>query len=432
MSSSIFRVFLDGRPLPIVDFASGSTVFSGGKAFLDTTGGGTSYAVLGWNHPKVNSAVSTQLGKFGHIDYKIWNDPNTETLADLMVNKSPSFVNKLYFSGNSGAEACEAAMKMSYQYHFLRGEAQRKWFISRHQSYHGSTADALALGDRPNLELYKAMLSPFRAQVGMHHFKKCAQPGETEGEYADRCAQELEKKILEIGPENVAGFVGETIMGGLVGDVPPVGEYWKKIRLVCKKYGVHLILDEVYCGTGTTGTYFSIEQDQTEADFVFMGKTLAGGYGALSAVATTDQIFDVIKESDDQRLQHTTTHQAHSLSVAAALSVQEIVSEPEFLKEVHDKGVRFRALLKEKLSKFEFIEDIRGRGLRFSVEHSITDQIRFGQEFEKVAKNEYSVLVNAKWHRICFTPPLIIDENEIQRAVDAIHGTFEYLATDFT
>ena len=427
----IFRVFLDNRELPLVSGATRSSILVGQSKFLDTTAGGTSYAILGWNDPRVNDAVTTQLKKFGHIDYKIWNDPNLELLAQTILQNPSAELSKVYFAGNSGAEACEAAMKMSYQAHQITGNLEKKWFISRKQSYHGSTSDALVLGDRPNLDFYKPMLSPFRTNVSMHHYKKNSLSGESENDYADRCAVELEEKILEIGPENVAAFVGETIMGGLVGDVPPVGDYWKKIKLVCEKYNVHLILDEVYCGTGTSGTYFCFEQDDVSPDFVFIGKTLAAGYGAISAVITTNTIYDIISSSIEKRLQHTTTHQAHSLSIAAALEIQQIVSDKHFLEDVSKKGEYFRMLLADGLRNFDFIIDIRGRGLRFSVEHDIKDQENFGKKFEEIAKANYNVLFNAKWHRICLTPPLIIDLKEIEIAARAAISTFDLLANDF-
>jgi adenosylmethionine-8-amino-7-oxononanoate aminotransferase len=217
-NDSTFRVFLDGRNLETVEVCYKSSVQTKNGRYLDTTAGGTSYAILGWQNEVVNCAIRDQLDKFGHIDYKMWNDPNVELLASVMLAKAPSGVAKVYFSGNSGAEACEAAMKMSFQAHQIMGNLNKKWFISRKQSYHGSTADALALGDRPNLDFYKPMLSPYRAHVSMHHYKKNGFPGESEGDYANRCAEELEKLILKIGPENVAAFVGETIMGGLVED----------------------------------------------------------------------------------------------------------------------------------------------------------------------------------------------------------------------
>lgn len=430
--NKVFRVFLDNRELPQVIAAEGSSIFVGQSKFLDTTAGGTSYAILGWNHPRVNDAVFTQLNKFGHIDYKIWDDPNLELLAKTILQNKSAELSKVYFAGNSGAEACEAAMKMSYQAHQISGNLEKKWFISRKQSYHGSTSDALVLGDRPNLDFYKPMLSPYRAHVSMHHYKKNSLPGETEEDYANRCAVELEEKILEIGPNNVAAFVGETIMGGLVGDVPPVGNYWKKIKLVCEKYNVHLILDEVYCGTGTSGTYFCFEQDEVSPDFVFIGKTLAAGYGAISAVITTNSIYEIISSSAEKRLQHTTTHQGHSLSVAAALTIQQIISEKYFLNEVTKKGEYFRKLLSDGLKKYDFIIDIRGRGLRFSIEHNIKDQEKFGKKFEVVAKNQHNVLFNAKWHRVCITPPLIIRYEEIEFATKAAISTFDFLFRQFS
>ena len=143
------------------------------------------------------------------------------------MQKQKNKLNKVYFSGNSGAEACEAALRMSYQVHYDLGKPKKRWFISRTQSYHGSTADALSLGERPNLEFYRKGLSNKRARIEMHHPKYLMKKGESLNDYAKRSALLLEKKILQIGPENVAGFVGETIMGGLVGDVPPAPSYWK-------------------------------------------------------------------------------------------------------------------------------------------------------------------------------------------------------------
>lgn len=430
--SKVFRVFLDNRELPTVSSASGASIMVGKSKFLDTTAGGTSYAILGWNDSRVNDAIKNQLDKFGHIDYKIWNDPNLDLLSNTILQNSPGKLTKVYFAGNSGAEACEAAMKMSYQAHQINGSKAKKWFISRKQSYHGSTSDALMLGDRPNLDFYKPMLSPFRTSVSMHHYKKNSYEGESESLYADRCALELENKILEIGAQNVAAFVGETIMGGLVGDVPPVGDYWKKIKLVCEKYDVHLILDEVYCGTGTSGTYFCFEQDNVSPDFVFIGKTLAAGYGAISAVITTNYIHEIISSSVEQRLQHTTTYQAHSLSVAAALQIQRIVSDRKFLDEVKNKGEFFRTLLSDGLKNNDCIVDIRGRGLRFSIEHNIKDQENFGKKFEDLTKKQFNVLFNAKWHRVCLTPPLIIEYSEIEKAAQAAISAFNLLARDFS
>ena len=323
-------------------------------------------------------------------------------------------------------------MKISYQYHYLRGNKNKKWFISRTQSYHGMTSDALALGERPNLEFYRPMLSPYRAKVTMHHPLYLKKENETLDEYAKRSAKELEDKILQIGPENVAGFVGETIMGGLVGDVPPAPNYWKYIQEVCNKYDVHLILDEVYCGTGSSGKYFCCEYDNVKPDFLFIGKTLAAGYGALSGVLTTNKIYEVIKES--RRLQHSTTFQAHSLSVAAALAVQEIVSDENFLKEVYKKGEFVRNYLKENLKDLAIYRDVRGRGLRNSFEYNLGNMEKnhnFGQMIEKIMKEKYQILISGKWHRISLTPPLIITFKELEYVLEKLVFEIKNLAKEF-
>ena len=429
--SSVFRVF-PNDPIPqSVDRAVGLKIYTDtGDEILDVTGGGTSYAILGWSHPEVISAIHKQLTKFAHMDYKIWNDPNIEILADILLLNSKHKLDRVYFSGNSGAEACEAAMKMSYQYHYDRGDKLKKWFISREQSYHGSTSDALVLGERPNLEFFRPMLSPFRSRIPMHHPLNSISKGETLDEYALKSAKELEDRILEIGPENVAGFVAETMMGGLVGDVPPAPNYWKYIRRVCTKYGVHLILDEVYCGTGTTGKYYCCDWDDVRPDFIFIGKTLAAGYGVLSAVITSKEIENTIKLGQG-RLQHTTTHQAHSLSVAAAITVQKIILSEGFLENVNKNGEYFRNSLTSELADNNLFKNIRGRGLRFSLEFDCINKNNFAKELQDKMFNKHKILINSKWHRVCFTPSLEIEKNDIDRVVEKFSSEFKILSKKY-
>lgn len=412
-NSSIFRVFPNDPTPPFVDRASGVYIFTkDGKKILDASGGGTSYSILGWAHPDVNAAIEMQLRRFGHMDYKIWSDENTEELGSILLSKKDHGLDKVYFAGNSGSEACEAAMKMSYQVHYDSGFKEKRWFISREQSYHGSTSDALALGERPNLEFYRPMLSPYRAHISMHHPLYMMRDNETLDQYARRGADELENKILEIGPERVSAFVGETIMGGLVGDVPPAPNYWKYVRKVCDKYNVHLILDEVYCGTGTSGKIYCCDYDEVTPDFIFIGKTLAAGYGALSAVITSTSIENSIKKFQG-RLQHTTTHQAHSLSVAAALAVQKIIHNDDFLDHVNNIGSYMRSVLVNELGKLSIFKDVRGRGLRFSLEYQGVDMNKFGPQLTAMILSKHNILINAKWHRICFTPSLLITKKKL-------------------
>ena len=423
--TNLLRVFPNEPIPPYIESANGMYLYKkNGEKILDATAGGTSYNIVGWNNEKVNNAIICQLKRFSHIDYKIWSDENNERLASLLLANKKHKLDKVYLCGNSGAEACETALKFSYQRHFEEGKKNKKWFISRTQSYHGSTADALALGERPNLEFYRKMLSPFRAQISMHHPLYLKNKGESLDQYAKRSAKELENKILEIGPENVSGFVGETIMGGLIGDVPPAPNYWKYIREVCSRYDVHLILDEVYCGTGTTGKMYCCDWDEITPDFIFIGKTLAAGYSSLSAVITNKEFENVIKNGQG-RIQHTSTHQGHSIGVSAAIAVQEIINNTTFLENVINIGEWMRKTINEELGNHPFYKDIRGRGLRFSFEYeSPNNDLLSNQIFnEMLEKNK--IYVSSKFHRVCFTPSLIITKELAEQIIGKFIEAFK-------
>ncbi len=419
---NIFKVFPNFKA-DTVTKAKGPYLFT--KKFgkiLDTTAGTTSYAILGWSHPKILKIMSQQLKKFTHIDYKEYNDENLEKLSKVILKNNKTQLSKVYFSGNSGAESCEAALRMSYQVRHLQKKPEKKWFISRKQSYHGATADALALGDRPTTNFYQKTLSRFRAKIDMHHPLYKKKNYESEQEYALRSANLLEKKILQIGPEKVSGFVAETIMGGLVGDVPPAKNYWKHIRKICDRYDVHLIIDECYCGTGTTGEYFCINWDNISPDFLFIGKTLAAGYGALGAVLTTEKIYNPIKKYG--RLMHSTTYQGHSLSAAAALEVQSHINNKKFLESVKSKGTYMMEILNSELNYLESFREVRGRGMRFSVEHKAKSNDKFARFiFEQMMKRK--IFVSSKFHRTCFTPSLLLNYKEIDRILDSFIDVFK-------
>lgn len=417
---------------PSVAKAEGNYIYTkDGRKILDTTAGGTCHAIVGWGQPTVISAITEQLSCFSHMDYKIWRDDNVEQLAALLVSRAEHKLDKVYFCGNSGAEACEAAMKMSYQVHQDLGKKDKKWFISHTESYHGATSDALALGQRPNLEFYRPMLSPYRALIPMHHPYKLREKHESLDEYARRSAKNLESKILEIGPEKVCAYLGETIMGGLIGDVPPAPNYWRYVREVCNKYDVHLILDEVYCGTGSTGKIYCCDWDGITPDFIFIGKTLAAGYGAVSAVITSSQVEDVIARYQG-RLQHTTTFQAHSLGIAAALAVQKIVHDDNFLEHVRNIGDFMRTTLEKELSGHDFFVNVRGRGLRFSLEYACPRQNEFGMALAGRLLEKHNIYTSIKWHRANFTPSLTITRCQAEQVLDAFVKEFSGLAETWT
>ena len=395
------------------------------KKYIDSTSGITGSNILGWGNKQIEKGIVNQLKKIPFIDYKYFKDENREKLAKLLLSRSENSLDGVFFVGGAGSEACEAAMKLSFQYHYAKGNREKKWIISRKQSYHGSGSDAMSLGDRKNLNIFKNFFPKYRAKINEHNIFRNKKPTETLKDYASRSANELEKKILQIGPKNVSAFVAETMMGGLVGDVPPAEGYWKNIRKICDKYNVHLILDEVWCGTGTSGKAFCIDYDKITPDFLFIGKTLAAGYAPVSAVVTKKKFTDFIKLKLGA-IQISTTHQGHSLGISAGLGVQKIIQNKKFLKNVRDKGNYLRKTLEEELKNEPFFKNVRGRGLRNSLEYQCKNNHLFGQILTDIAKNKHKLILSAKWHRVTFSHAINISWSEIDLIMDKFLKSFKF------
>jgi len=229
----------------------------------------------------------------------------------------------------------------------------------------------------------------------------------------------------------VSGFVAETMMGGLIGDVPPTKNYWKGIRAICDRYNVHLIIDEVWCGTGTTGKIYCIDWDKVTPDIIFMGKTLAAGYFPVSALVTKKEIEEVIKKKFSS-IQFSTTHQGHSVGVAAALAVQKIIHNDIFLNNVKKNGKYLRETLYQELKNHEFFSNIRGRGLRNSLEYNCTNKHLFGIALTDFAKNKLNLLISAKWHRVCFCNAINVKKKDLDIALEKFILCFNSVSDKWT
>ena len=394
---------------------------------MDATAGSTSCAVLGYTHPSVIEAMKAQIDRICHIDYNTWENPVLGELAEILLSMAPRGLNRVYFAGNSGTEAIEAALKLSYQAHWDAGKKEKTWIISRLQSFHGATLQAISISELPILDFYAQILPAQIGKISQHHPLYFKLPNESMDDYARRCANELEDKIREIGPERVATFVGETMLGSLVGDVPPAPGYWKYIREVCNKYDVHLILDEIYCGLGRSGKIYCCEHDGIAPDFLCVGKTLAAGYAPLSAVITSDEIEHIIGRGQG-RIQHGHTYQGHALSAVAALAVQTVVHTDDMLQHITMLGTHMRNRLREELGSHPLFRDVRGRGLLFSLEYTCPPQKKFGEKIQEMMENNYEILINAKWHRISITPPYIMTFAEADRLIASLVESFRIIA----
>jgi len=415
-------------PRPYLARAEGMYLYTeDGRKILDATSGWNFFTVLGNSHPEVISAMQAQMQRYCHVDHDMWGHRERDELAELVISQAPKGLNRVYFAGCSGSEANEAAMKLSYQTHWDEGKKGKTWYISRKQSYHGATTQAMSVSERDILDFYAPLHPANCAKIPVHHPLYQKKKDETLDDYARRSAGELEEKILEIGPDKVCAFIAETVLGGLVGDVPPAPNYWKYVREICDKYDVHLILDEVYCGSGRSGKIYSCSWDGVTPDFVTFSKAFAGGYVPLSVVVTNDSVEKTIARGQG-RIQHGHTHQGHSLGVAAALAVQKIVHQASMLEHINAMGEYMRKRLHEKLAKHPFFRDLRGRGLGFSLEYDCPHKNEFGIRVHEIMLEKHHILLNGKWHRISFTPAYIITRPEADLIIDTFVDTFKNLA----
>ncbi|SOY92689.1 putative aminotransferase, pyridoxal-phosphate-dependent aminotransferase family [Cupriavidus taiwanensis] len=354
------------QQLPVAVAGQGiELIDSTGRRYLDASGG-AAVSCLGHGHPRVIEAIKAQLDTIAYAHTSFFTTEVSETLADTLAQAAPGDLDHVYFV-SGGSEAVESALKLARQYFVEVGQPARRHFIARRQSYHGNTLGALAIGGNAwRREPFLPLLVP------AHHVSPCyayreRQAGETDAQYAQRLADELEAKIQDLGPGTVAAFVAETVVGATAGAVPPVGDYLKRIRAVCDKYGVLLILDEVMSGMGRTGYLFACEEDGVVPDIVTIAKGLGAGYQPIGAMLSTRRIYDAIVGGSGF-FQHGHTYIGHATACAAALAVQRTIAEDKLLANVLARGEQLRQRLREALGDHPKLGDVRGRGLFVGVE----------------------------------------------------------------
>jgi len=336
-----------------------------GRQYLDASGG-AAVSCLGHGHPDVIAAIKAQVDQVAYAHSSFFTTQACEDLADFLAARAPGDLDHVYFV-SGGSEAIEAALKLARQYFVERGETGRSQFIARRQSYHGNTLGALAIGGNAwRRQPFLPLLVP------AHHVSPCyayrdQQPDETEEQYAARLADELEQKILEIGADRVAAFVAETVVGATAGALPPVRTYLRRIREVCDRHGVLLILDEVMSGMGRTGHLYACEEDGVAPDILAIAKGLGAGYQPIGAMLASRRIYDTIVGGSGF-FQHGHTYMGHATACAAALAVQRVIERDGLLANVLARGEQLRARLREAFADHPNVGDVRGRGLFVGVE----------------------------------------------------------------
>ena len=352
--------------MPTVSHGDGVYVYdTAGREYLDGCGG-AAVSCLGHSDSRVKQAIADQLEKipFAHTGY--FTNDSVERLAEKLAERAPGALDWAFFV-SGGSEAIESALKMARQYFVERGETGRSKFITRRQSFHGNTLGALAAGGN---RWRRAQFEPLLIET--HRIEPCYEYRgrkleETPEVYGLRVADELENKILELGPDTVAAFIAETVMGATAGAVPPTPGYFKRIREICDRYGVLLILDEVMCGMGRTGTMFSCEQDGVVPDLMTLAKGLGAGYQPIGAVMVADRVFRAIADGSGF-FRHSHTYMGHPVACAAGNAVIDAIEEDDLLANVRTRGDELQAGLGITLGQHPHVGDIRGRGLMIGVE----------------------------------------------------------------
>lgn len=335
-----------------------------GKSYLNF--GDAAVSCLGHGDQHVTQAVQKQLGQVAFAHTGFFTSEPAERLADKLVSLAPEGLDRVYFV-SGGSEAMEAALKLARQYYLEIGEPDRRRIVARRQSYHGNTLGALATGGN---EWRRAQFAPILIDVS--HVSPCyayrgKAEGETDAAYVDRLIEELDAEFKSLGPETVMAFVAEPVVGATLGAVGPVGDYFSRVRRLCDQYGILLILDEVMCGMGRTGTLFACEQFNVAPDICAIAKGLGGGYQPIGAMLCTKNIHDAVMEGSGF-FQHGHTYLGHPVACAAGLAVLERLIDDQVLERVAHAGSYLRQRLCDKLGQHPHVGDIRGVGLFCGVE----------------------------------------------------------------
>ena len=367
----LHRHIASGASLPMAAGGEGIEIIgSDGRRYIDASGG-AAVSCLGHGHAGVNVAMRAQIDKLAYAHTSTFTTEVAERLADNLIAHAPPGLEHVYYV-SGGSEAMEAALKMARQYFVENGEPQRRHFIGRRQSYHGNTLGVLAVGGNAMRRQQFAPMLFETHHVAPPYAYRDKQDGETLEAYGARLARELDDKIVELGTGSVAAFVAETVGGATQGCTTPPPGYFKRIREICDRHGVLLIVDEVMCGMGRTGTLHACTQEGFAPDLLAIAKGLGAGYQPIGAVLLTGDIFAAFRDGSGL-FQHGHTYLAHPVACAASLAVQETIQNSNLLANVRTQGQHLERRLRERFANHHHVGDIRGRGLFWAIEY-VTDR----------------------------------------------------------
>ncbi|CAI4214259.1 unnamed protein product [Parascedosporium putredinis] len=385
-----------------------------GRKILDACGG-AAVAVIGHGNEEVLDATVDQMRRVSYVHTAAYTTDSAEELARCILSYPPNprhGLEKAFFI-NSGSEANEGAMKMVRQYFWEKGETQRVHFVSRQRGYHGNTLAAMSISTNPARKIpYEDSITlPNVSHVSPAYSYRDRAPSETEECYVARLIAELDGEFKRIGTTRVAAFFAETVVGAMCGSLAAPRGYFQQVRSLCDKYGILLVLDEVMCGMGRTGTYFAFEQEDIQPDMVTIGKGLGGGYAPIAGILMSKKVVDVLRAGTGS-FNHGHTYQAHPVSCATALAVQRIIQRDGLVQRSAEMGRKLQQLLRQSFS-----------GCAYLLFASKVQMVAF--EMGVAVYPSPVTSAGSDRDHILLAPPFTVTKDELEIAVQALRAAYD-------
>jgi 4-aminobutyrate--pyruvate transaminase len=419
----------------VIDRGEGIYVYdTTGKEYIEGMAGLWSVAV-GFNEPRLVQAAAAQMAKLPY--YHMFGHKSHEPvirLAEKLVAMTPPQLTRVFFT-NSGSEAVDTTVKMVWYANNALGRPKKKKFLARQKAYHGITVASGSLTGLPgNHRDFDLPAIPVR-HLTCPHFYRFGAAGETEAQFTARLLSEAESVILAEGPETVAAFIGEPLMGA-GGVMPPPQGYWQGIEALCRKYDILLVADEVINGFGRLGSSFGAVHYGFKPDLMVVSKQITSSYAPLAAVLFTEAVYGAIADNSAKigTFGHGFTTSGHPLAMAVALENLKIIEERDLMGQAARVGAFMQKELR-KLASHPLVGEVRGEGLIAGLElvedksskRSFDPQLKVGfKAFDLAQRN--GLVVRAIGDTIALCPPLIITEAQVQEVIARLKTTLDQTA----
>ena len=399
-----------------------------GREYIESVAG-LWCASLGFSNERLAKAAYNQMMKlpFYHAFTAKSHEPLID-LSEMLIQRAPVPMSKVFFA-NSGSEANDTAIKMAWYYNNALGRHAKKKMIGRIKGYHGITLAAASLTGLPyNHRSFDLPLPGFFHTMTPHHYH-AAEPGETEEAFATRCAEALDALIIAEGPDTVAAFIAEPVMGA-GGVIIPPRTYFPKIQAVLRKHDVLMIVDEVICGFGRTGSYWGSQTFGIEPDILTCAKALSASFLPISAVMVNDRVFQALASESHAigTFGHGYTYSGHPVPAAVAVETLKIYDEMDIVNQVNTVGPVLQSELKRRFEGHELVGEIRGVGMIAAVElvadraarRNFDPAAKVGARLVKLCEHHGVIARTLPNDSLAFSPPLIMTAEEVMAMLDGV------------